>query len=67
MDCKTWLREYLADGLLHLCDEVRQAAKKAGYSRGELKQARKKLDVKTFHQFDELGDTGNHFWYLEVR
>lgn len=47
-------------------DDVREAAKKQGFKRSELKAARKELGVKTFHQFDEDGPTPNHFWYLEV-
>lgn len=64
--CKNWLENLLKDGEGHLCDDVREAAKKQGFKRSELKAARKELRVKTFHQFDEGGPTPNHFWYLEV-
>lgn len=48
-----------------LVDVVREEAKAVGYTRGELKEARRLLGVKTFHQFDEYGSTPNYFWYLE--
>ena len=62
--CEEWLRGILQGGRAQLCDEVRVSAKKAGYTRAELKEARKCLGVKTFHQFDEAGATNNWFWYL---
>lgn len=63
--CKNWLKKYLrAEGTV-LCDAVREASLEKGFSKKELKSARKEVGVKTFHQFDEFGDTGNHFWYLE--
>lgn len=60
-----WLKEYLSDGNLHLVDTVREAFKATGFTRGEIKAARKALGVKTFHQCDEDGITPNHFWYIE--
>lgn len=65
-DCLQWLESVLQDHEIHLCDAVREKAKRAGYSKIELKQARNRLDVKTFHQFDESGSTENWFWYQEV-
>lgn len=64
--CESWLKKQLEDGEIHLCDDVREAAKIAGYTRDQLKRARRLLGVKTFHQFDEDGQTRNWFWYLEV-
>ena len=66
MKCEKGLKEKLNDGELHLCEDIRTAARKKGFSQAELKEARKALGVKTFHQFDEDGDTQNWFWYLEV-
>lgn len=66
MHCEDWLKDYMSDGELHLSSEVRHKAKVQGYSKSELREARKKLGVKVFHQFDEFGDTGNWFWYAEV-
>lgn len=63
--CEKWLGVLLGDGEMHLCDEVRSGAKEKGFSKTELRAARKKLGIKTFHQFDEEGETGNWFWYLE--
>ena len=67
MKCREWLREKLGDSGTHLCEDVRAAAREAGFSRAELRQACKETGVKTFHQFDEDGETQNWFWYLEVR
>ena len=65
MQCRTWLKKYLADeGGFVLCDTVREEAKKMGFSRRDLKAAREYLGVKTFHQFDEYGATDNWFWCL---
>lgn len=62
--CEVWLAIQLADGELHLCEDIREAAKKNGFTGKDLKAARKNLGVKTFHQFDEDGATPNWFWYL---
>lgn len=63
--CMEWLRKFLRDEKCVLVDVVRDEAKARGYTRGELKEARRLLGVKTFHQFDEYGATPNYFWYLE--
>ncbi len=65
MECKDWLKERLSDQEIHLCENIRAEAKKAGFSKQELKTARISLGVKTFHQFDEYGETPNWFWYME--
>ena len=65
MECKEWLKNELKDQEIHLIDDIRRKAKQAGYTKVELKDARKSLGVKTFHQFDEFGATPNWFWYLE--
>jgi len=65
LSCEEWLRWTLKDHEMHLCEIVRFEAKKAGFSMGQLKTARKHLGVKTFHQFNEYGETPNWFWYLE--
>lgn len=64
--CDAWLKLQLQDLEIHLCDDIRKAAKKRGFTKQELKAARKAVGVKTFHQFDEDGATENWFWYLEV-
>lgn len=65
MSCTEWLKEKLADGELHLCEWIREVAKQEGFTKSELKRARAELGVRTFHQFDEAGETPNWFWYLE--
>lgn len=64
-DCKDWLLEQLRDGCGEIeAAETREKARKAGWSKQILKEARKELGLKTYHQFDEYGDTGNFFWCL---
>lgn len=64
-DCASWLRLQLQDREMHLCDDVRKAAKKRGFTKKELRAAGEAAGVKTFHQFNEDGPTPNYFWYLE--
>lgn len=63
--CHSWLRAILKNGKSYLCDSVKAEAVKKGFSKAELRQARKDIGVKTYHQFDEDGATENWFWYLE--
>lgn len=62
--CTDWLKDFLRREGCVLCEIVRLHALKNGFSRKNLKAAKKKLDVKTYHQFDEDGATPNWFWYL---
>ena len=64
--CDAWLKLQLQDLEIHLCDDIRKAAKKRCFTKQELNAARKAVGVKTLHQFDEDGSTENWFWYLEV-
>ncbi len=64
LDCKNWLGKFLSDNGTMLCDTVREEAVAQGYTRAELKSARKLLKVKTYHQFDEEGATQNWFWFI---
>ena len=64
MDCKEWLETYLKQHEFALVEQVRKDAKEAGFSKAELKIARKNIGVRTFHQFDECEDMQNWFWYL---
>ena len=62
--CKTWLKEFLPKNT-GLIERVKEEAKKQGFSKEVLKQARKELRIKTFHQFDENNSpTENYFWSL---
>lgn len=36
MRCGEWLKEKLNDGELHLCEDIRVAARKEGFSQAEL-------------------------------
>lgn len=63
-DCEKWLYEYLKKAGTVLCDAVKTAAKEEGFSQNQLKAARKVIGVKTFHFFDEFGETPNWFWSL---
>ena len=63
-DCKKWLSDYLKKQRGALVEETKIEAKKQGFGKSDLKQARKEIGVKTFHQFDEYGETPNWFWYL---
>lgn len=67
MDCQDWLLKYLrCCGGFSNVDTTRRAAEAAGFSRRELKQARRNLGVKAYHQFeDESKEPLNWFWYLE--
>lgn len=65
-DCKKWLLKYLIRNQGMIVEETRIEAKKQGYSKATLKQARKELGVKTFCQFDEWGATSNWFWYIQA-
>lgn len=64
-NCAVWLRRYLAPGMSE-CGAVREDAFVAGYTRAELKAARKELEVKTWHQIDTLEEPriDNWFGYL---
>lgn len=66
MDCEKWLAAILKPGEQMLCDYIRVEAKKKGFNRKRLKEARKVLGVKAFHQFDEDGATDNWFWYRDT-
>ena len=61
-NCEMWLAGELADKELHLCDDIREMAQKNGFTKAELRDARKSLRIKTFHQFDEEGEPTNWFW-----
>lgn len=62
-ECEKWLYGELKNQFAHY-DNIREKAKEKGFSKKQLKEARKILGVKTFHQFDEDGATPN--WFLEL-
>ena len=57
-----WVKERFKREQTILCERLRVEASAAGVSRLQLKAARKRLGVKTWHQFDEGGATENWFW-----
>lgn len=63
-NCTAWLSKFLQHNGNVLVETVRSEAKKNGFKKSELKEARKILGVKTYHQFDEGKATENWFWYL---
>lgn len=62
--CEKWLRLKLTPGEYYLADDMREDAKLLGYQQSVFKQARKKVGVKTYHQYDLDGPTPNYFWYI---
>ena len=65
MNCVEWLRNYLSAGASEY-GGVKSTAKEKGFSKAELKEARKILNVKTWHQIDhdEVPYIDNWFWFL---
>lgn len=62
-----WLRERLPPGTAAECDGIRKDAKAAGYTKRELKLARRALGVKTYHDYDEEdGLVQQWFWCREA-
>ena len=61
----SWLRGRLLRCGIILCEQLREEAAELGISKSQLKAARKRVGVRTWHQFDESGATPNWFWRLE--
>ena len=59
-DCESWLLDQLKRVQRASCDTIRDAAKKAGFTKRDLKEARKNLNVGTRHETDPE----DWFWYL---
>ena len=47
-----------------LCERIREETAALHISKRQLKAARLRLGIKTWHQFDEGGSTENWFWTL---
>lgn len=45
-------------------DDLREEAKKEGYTMKQMQQARKELGLKSKHLFDEEGPLDNWIWYM---
>lgn len=64
-EVKTWLENRLHSKYGARCQDVRIDAKMAGITRGQLKQARIDLKVKTISLLDRAGKTSDeHIWVL---
>lgn len=63
-ECEKWLAEFLRKESTVLCEIVRKEAKNKGFTRRQLRDARKAIGVKTFHQFNGSEATPNWFGYL---
>lgn len=63
--CKNWLKNLLSCGMSEYRG-VKASAVEAGYTKGMLREARKELGVKTWHQVDTDANPriDNWFWYL---
>ena len=66
MDCEKWLAEFLSDGQLHNVDRIREARKEKGFTRAEVKAAKKKIDAKTFQAPPEGNEPPKFYWYLGI-
>lgn len=63
--CLYWLYLRLKDEPFVLCDTIREEAKAQGYTKKQLKEARKILGVTTFNDWAaNEGDPLNWFWEL---
>lgn len=64
-DVCDWLREYLRDGQPHDTEEVKQAARAAGYTRGDLRDARMICGVRTTNNA-KAGIRGVSRWFWSL-
>ena len=64
-DCAVWLKKILSCGASEY-KVVLESAEEAGFSKAEVRKARKELGVKTWHQVDGEGTDRleNWFWFL---
>ena len=65
MTCSEWLDGYFPKGYKVHCALIRDAARERGYSRFQLKAARKALGIKTVSEKIEEYDTTLYYWYRE--
>ena len=62
--CEEWLRDFLKErGPVHYAI-VKEKAKERGFTRGQLKSARKALKVETINDWALSGETLNWYWQL---
>lgn len=63
-DCKTWLRAKYADRPWHPCKIIADEAREQGFTKRELKDARKALGIIMLSKYDENYKALNYFWCL---
>lgn len=65
MDICDWLREFLRDGPKEV-GEIRRAARAAGYTRGDLREAKRICFIRVTNNYDryEHPFVDRWFWYL---
>ena len=64
MTCKEWLKGFMIPGEEMVSTYVTASAKAAGFTRGELKEARKALQVKTVRDRE---DPDVWYWTLQQK
>lgn len=63
--CRAWLSGILADGEPHNVESIRAERKKAGYTKSEVKAAKKSLGIISFNDANLQGGAAqNWFWQL---
>mgnify|MGYP007084637222 FL=1 len=65
MDACDWLREFLRDGPKEV-SEIRNAARAAGYTRGDLREAKRLCFIRVTNNYDLYGHPfiDRWFWHL---
>lgn len=64
MECEEWLSNLLHEEGTVLFSTVKIKAREAGFTRGQLKAARRALRVVTINDWAANGETMNWFWQL---
>lgn len=62
-DICDWLRDYLKDGAVDV-SQVRRAARDAGYTRGELREAKRICCIQTANNWSRGHRADRWFWSL---
>ena len=64
VNCQEWLMSFLAERKEVLVDVIKAEAKAAGYTKKELKAAKKALRVKTVNDWEPTFGTSAWWWKL---
>ncbi len=65
VSCAAWLSELLADGGPHNVETIRAERKKAGYTKSEVKAAKKSLGVISFNDAN-MQDVAARNWFWQL-